>query len=242
MSVSTPAAPKANGAVTALNVIVAPREAFEALRVAPTWGWALLITLVLTAFGTYLSTNATIHAEQMSWPAQVAANPALAGMSPEQQQHQLTVVTAFMRWTWIFSFITIFIAVLVSTIVMLIFKAIARGDAGFKQLWCAAMNIAVVSLGVYSILAGLVALVRGASSYNSTADLYRAVPSLAWLVPQAGVKTAAFLAAFNITGIWAAVLVAMALMYVARASKPAAAVCGVAMLLVSGGLLAAFAK
>jgi hypothetical protein len=141
-----------------------------------------------------------------------------------------------------FTPITVLIGSLVATIVMLIFKAIGRGDGGFKQLWCAAMNIAVVSVGVYSILAGLIALVRGAATYNSTADAYRALPSLAWLVPHATVKTAAFLAAFNVIGLWSAVLVAIAMMYVAKTSKANGAICAIVLLCVSGGFLALAAR
>ena len=242
MGVSTPAAPKANGATTALNVITAPREAFETLRVAPMWGWAFLIALVLTMIGQYLATPATIHAVQATWPQTIAQNPALAGMTPEQQQHALNNAISFIKWTWLFSFITVLIAPLVATIIMLIFKAAGRGDAGFKQLWCAAVNISIVSVGVYSVLAGLISIVRGAATYNSTADLYRATPSLAWLMPGAGLKTVAFLAAFNVTGIWAAVLVATAMIYLAKTSKAVATACAIVMLFASGALLAAFAR
>ncbi|HZT13246.1 MAG TPA: YIP1 family protein [Candidatus Baltobacteraceae bacterium] len=242
MSVSTSTAPKVNGANTALNVITAPREAFETLRTAPTWGWALLISAVLGAIGQYLATPATVHAFQMSWPAQVAANPALAGMSPEQQQNQLNIALGFVKWSWLFSPITLLIACLLTAVVMLIFKAIGRGDAGFKQLWCASVNISIVSFGIYSLINGLIAMVRGASSYGSMADAYRAMPSLAWLVPGAGLKMTAFLAPFNVTGIWSAVLVAMAMIYVARTSKAIGAACGVAVLVVSGALIALFAR
>jgi hypothetical protein len=242
MSVSAPVATKANGLTTVINVITSPKEAFETLRIAPMWGWAFVIAIILAAVGQYLATPATIHAVQASFPQQVAANPQLAGLSPEQQQRALNMSLSFVRWTWLFTPITVLIGSLVATIVMLIFKAIGRGDAGFKQLWCAAMNIAVVSVGVYSILAGLVALVRGAASYNSTADAYRALPSLAWLVPHAGVKTAAFLAAFNVVGLWSAVLVAMAMMYVAKTSKANGTICAVVLLCVSGGFLALAAR
>ena len=44
-----PESARANGLKTALDMIIAPKEAFEQLRVAPTWGWALLILLVLYA-------------------------------------------------------------------------------------------------------------------------------------------------------------------------------------------------
>ena len=242
MGVSTPAAPRANGAATALNVIVAPREAFETLRISPMWGWAFLISLVLTAIGQYLATPATIHAVQAGWPAQIAANPGLAGLTPEQQQNGLNVSIALIKWAWLFSVIYIFLGAVVATVVMLIFKAAGRGDASFKQLWCAAINISVVSVGVYSILTGLVAVVRGAASYNSTADAYRAVPSLAWLIPHGGVKMTAFLAAFNVTGIWSAVLVAMAMMYVAKTSKAMGALCGLTILVVSGLLISLGAR
>ena len=241
MGATAPVA-KANGLSTALNVIVAPVEAFQTLRIAPTWGWAFVVACVLATIGQYLATPATIHEFQATWPAQVVSSPALAGLTPEQQQSALNRAVAVIKWAWIFSFIYALSGALIAAIVMLIFKAIGRGDAGFKQLWCAAMNIAIVSFGVYSILNGLVAMVRGAASYNSTADLYRAVPSLAWLMPHAGVKTAAFLAAFNVTGIWAVVLVALAMTYVAKTSKGTGAACGVAVLVVFGGLLAAFAR
>lgn len=242
MGVSTPAVPRANGATTTLNVITAPREAFETLRAAPTWGWALLITFVLAAVGQYLATPATIHAVQAGWPAQVASNPGLAGMSPEQQQRALNTAAGFLKWSWIFSIFYVFIGTLIATIIMMIYKAIGRGDAGFKQLWCAAMNIAVVSVGIYSLLSGLIAVVRGAASYNSTADAYRAVPSLAWLVPHAGIKMTAFLAAFNVTGIWSAVLIAMAMMYVAKTSKATSTICALTVLVISGLLISLGAR
>lgn len=238
MSVSAPAASKANGLTTVINVITSPVEAFQSLRVAPTWGWAFLVAVILAAIGQYLATPATIHAIQTSFPQQIAANPALAGMSPEKQQSALNMSLGFVRLSWMFTPISVLIGSLVATVVMLIFKAIGRGDAGFKQLWCAAMNIAVISVGLYSILAGLIAMVRGAASYNSTADAYRAIPSLAWLVPHAAVKTVAFLAAFNVIGIWAAVLVAMAMMYVAKTSKANGAICAVLTLCISGAFLA----
>jgi hypothetical protein len=242
MSVSAPVANKANGLTTVINVITSPKEAFETLRIAPTWGWALLIAVVLMAIGQYLATPATIHAVQTSFPQQIASNPQLAGMTPEQQQRALNMSVSVVRFVWIFTPIWVLLGALVATIVMIVFKAIGRGDAGFKQLWCAAMNIAVVSAGIYSLIAGLIALVRGPATYNSTMDAYRAVPGLTWLAPHAGIKTIAFLSAFNVIGIWAAVLVAMALMYVAKTSKATGTICAIVMLCVTGGFLALAAR
>ncbi|HEU5479666.1 MAG TPA: hypothetical protein VFU90_07515, partial [Candidatus Tumulicola sp.] len=64
MGVDRAGAPKANGLKTALDTIISPKEAFEQLRVAPTWGWALLLTIVLYAFASYLLTPAIVHGMQ----------------------------------------------------------------------------------------------------------------------------------------------------------------------------------
>lgn len=242
MGASTPVASKANGLTTVVNVITSPREAFETLRVAPTWGWAFLIACVLVMVGQYLATPAVIHAVQATFPQQVAANPALAGMSPEKQQQALNTSLAIVRLGWVWSPIMVLIASLIVTVIMLIFKAAGRGDASFKQLWCAAVNVGVVSGGVSGLVNGLIAMVRGPGAYNSTNDAYMAMPSLAWLAPHAGIKVLAFLSPFSIIGIWGAVLVAMAMMYVAKTSKANAAACAVVTLAVVGAFLALGAR
>lgn len=242
MGVSVPAASKASGLSTVLNVITAPGEAFETLRISPMWGWAFVVALILTALGGYLAAPATSHAIQASWPAQIAANPRLAAMTPAQQQSGLNFALAFVRLSWLFAPITVLVGALVSAVVMLIFNAAGKGSANFKQLWCAAMNAVVVSAGVSALLGGLIAVVRGAASYNSTLDAYRAIPGLAWLVPHATIKTIAFLSAFNVVGIWAAVLFAIAMMHVARTSKANSAFCAATLLCLGGALLALGAR
>jgi hypothetical protein len=238
MSVSAPAAEKANGLSTVVNVITAPVEAFETLRVAPMWGWAFIIAVVLTAVGQYLAMPAVVHAMQATWPAQVAADPRLATLSAAQQQNALNMATAVIKFSWLFSPVILLIDALVFTIIMLIFKAIGRGSAGFKQLWCAAMNVSVISVGIASLLSGVIAVVRGASNYNTMADAYKAIPSLAWIVPVTGAKAAAFLAGFNAISIWGAVVLAVAMMYVAKTSKVNGAICAFVVLCASSALLA----
>lgn len=238
MGASAPVAEKANGLSNVVNVLTAPREAMESLRIAPTWGWAFLIAAVLSCIGQYLLTPAVTHAMQASWPAQVAASPQLAGASPAQQQNALNISLAVLRWSWLFSPIILLISALVMTVIMLVFKAIGRGQASFLQLWSASMNVSVVSVGISSLVAGLIATVRGSSAYLSTADVYRSSPSLAWLVPHAGVKLSAFLAGFNIISIWGAVLYAMAMMYLAKTRGVVATVCAIVIVCVGGALLA----
>ncbi len=238
VSPAAPVATKANGLNTAINVIAAPSEAFATLRVAPTWGWAFLIAVVLTAVGQYLGIHAAVHAMQTSWPAQVAANPALAGASAQSQQNALNVSLSVLRWVWVFSPILVLVGAFVGALVMFVVKAAARGDATFKQLWCAAMNVAVVSAGISALLTGVIAVVRGPDTFNSPADTYEAIPSLAWIVPHASIKSGAFLAGFNVVSVWAAVLIALAMTHLARTSKAAGALCGIVLLCIAAGFMA----
>ncbi|MBV8117392.1 MAG: hypothetical protein JOZ01_05415, partial [Candidatus Eremiobacteraeota bacterium] len=87
MGLDASGTPKASGLKTALDTVIAPKDAFEQLRVAPTWGWALLLVLILYALASYLLTPALVHAITADWPRQVAANPSLAQMTPDEQQH-----------------------------------------------------------------------------------------------------------------------------------------------------------
>lgn len=238
MSATSPSAVKANGLSTVLDVVTAPVKAFETLRAVPMWGWAYIITAVLCMIGQYLGAPAVAHAIQAGWPAQIAANPKLAAMTPEQQQQGLKFALVAVQWAWLFVPVIALGAALLETVIMMIFKAVGRGDATFKQLWCAAMNTLVVSFGLYSIVNGLVVMVRGPQTFNSTIDTIRAMPSLAWLVPAVNVKLAAFLAAFNVIAIWGAVLLVIAMMYVARVSRGNAIACAVVTTALAGLYLA----
>jgi hypothetical protein len=234
MGVSAPAAAKANGLTTVVNVIAAPREAFETLRVSPMWGWAFVVAAALATLGQYLATPATIHAIQAGWPAQVAANPRLAALTPEQQQHALDVTLGALHYGWLIWPIAVLAIALLQTIIMLIFRAVGKGDATFKQLWCASMNVTVIGSGMYGLLSGLIAVVRGPATYNSVADSLRAIPSLNWLAPGAPIKVAAFLGAFNVVSIWGAIVLALAMICVARVSKANAACCAVVTTVLAG--------
>ncbi len=234
MAVSAPAAGKANGLSTVVNVLVAPKEAFETLRVIPTWGWAFIVACVLAMIGQYIATPAAVHALQASWPAQVASNPQLAAMTPAQQQRGLAFGMTFVRYFWLFMPIAVLIGALLQSVIMLIFKAAGKGDAGFKQLWCAAMNCLVIGVGMYSLVNGLIAVVRGASAYSSAGDTMRAIPSLAWIAPGASLKVVAFLAAFNVISIWGAVVLAIAMMNVARVSRANAVACAITTTTLAG--------
>jgi hypothetical protein len=232
----------ASGLQTVVDVIVAPQAAFERLRTQPAWGWAFLISIVLGTIGAFLTSPAIVHAMQASWPALMAQNPRTAALSPAQQQQSLQIVLAFTRYAWIFTIVFIPFAILVTAVLMLIFNAIGRGAASFGTLWAAAANVAVPSLGIGYLVLGIIVLVRGADSFQSTEAVSGALPSLALLAPGAGVKLYAFLAAFNVFNIWGVALVYVAMRTLARVAAVHAILTALILLFVPALLAAAGAR
>jgi len=237
VGIDTEATPKASGLKTALDVVIAPKEAFESIRRTPTWGWALLIVIVVYAISTYLTTPALLHATQADWPRQVAANPSLAQMTPDQQQRALAFGLKIVQFVWLFSPIIAIIAIVIQTLVMLVFKALGKGSGSFGALWAAAINIQVPVLALNSLVTALIVIVRGPDSFNSSAAIQTAMPSLALLVDTSAVKLHAFLASFNPFTLWGCGLTIAAMVIVARVDRTMAWVTGIVWLLVSAGLI-----
>ncbi|MBV8491472.1 MAG: YIP1 family protein [Candidatus Eremiobacteraeota bacterium] len=242
MDVPSEAPVKANGLKTLLDVIIAPKEAFEQLRIAPTWGWAFLVALVLYTVGTFLLTPALVHATQAGFPEMVAATPQLQQLTPEQQQAQLKIVLTVISFSWVFAIFIFPLILLVQTVVLLIFKAIGRGDAGFGKLWAVACNVAVPSIGLGSICVAIVAMIRGADSFQRATDVQTAMPSLALIAPAAGAKLHVFLGLINPFSLWGCFLMATGLIVTARVSKTVGWIGAVAILVVGAALAAAGAK
>lgn len=242
MGLDTPQAPKADGLKTALDIIAAPKDGFERLRLTPTWGWALLIAIALYALGSFLMTGALQHATQADWPHQIAMNPRLAALTPEQQQRYLGLTLSITRWFWVFTPVFMLIAAFVQSIVMLIFKAIGRGDAPYGKLWASAVNIALPAIGINTVVTAAIVLVRGADSFNAPSELQMAMPSLGMLVPQASVKLHTFLAMINPFTLWGCGLTIAAMALVARVSRALAWTTGIVGLLVAAAFVALLSK
>ncbi len=216
--------PKANGLTTVIDTIVSPKEAFERLAISPTWGWALIISLVLPIVAYFVMIPAIQHGMIGDLAKQAATNPAIAQMTPEQRAR----ITAFVPFFVVIAPLGVLFFVLLQTIVMSIFSAVGKGQAGFAKLWAASMNICVL-FGIGQIITAIVVFLRGADSFNSAAEVQRGLPSLALIAPAgADVHLLAFLATINPIVIWSVVLVSMAMRYTAKvASGPAwgAAIC-----------------
>jgi Yip1 domain len=231
-----------SGLKTALDTIVAPNDAFERLRSAPTWGWAFLLTLVLYAAGTYLMQPAVVHATQSDWPNVVAANPRLAQLTAEQQQHYLDFILRIIAFNWLFAIVILPIVLFIQTIVMLVLNVIGRGAASFGSLWAAAANSALPSLGLGAIVTAILVVLRGPDSFERALDVQTAMPSLALLAPGAPLKLHAFLAAFTPFSLWGCFLIATAMVVIGRVSRAVAWTTGILLLLIGGGFFALGAR
>ncbi|MDQ2865053.1 MAG: YIP1 family protein [Candidatus Eremiobacteraeota bacterium] len=221
-----------SGLRTMVDTIVAPAEAFESIRVVPTWGWALAITILLSVLGSFLLVPAIQHAIVAGWPDMVAQQPALARLSPEQQHTMLAFDTKMFGFAWIFPIVTIPIVCLLGAIVMLLFNAMGRGDGTFAKFFSASCNIAVPTAGLAAIVTALIVLVRGQASFNSLTAVSTALPSLAMLAPASNVKLIALLAAINPFSIWAVLLTVGAMSIIGHVPRLQAWLAAIVMFLI----------
>jgi hypothetical protein len=237
---SNPAAPaeKAGGLNTVLNTIASPKEAFEAIRVAPTWGWAFLIAAILGAIGIFLMLPVIQHSSEMA----MNADPRMAQMSADQLAAAKKVSAIIINFTPLFTIIGLAISLLIQTVIMLIFNVIGRGSAGFKTLWAAAANIAVPTFGIATIIGGVIARVRGADAFTTPQAVQQIMPSLAWIAPNANHRLVALLSVVTPFSLWAAGLTIAAMLIVARVRPGLAWATGIVGLLIGGLVAAAFAR
>ncbi|MGA8533277.1 MAG: hypothetical protein WB615_04135 [Candidatus Tumulicola sp.] len=242
MGLDATGAPKASGLKTALDTVIAPKEAFEQLAVAPTWGWALLLVIVIYAVASYLMTPALLHATVADWPRQVAENPKLAQMTPDQQQQALNIGKGIVQWAWLFAPIIALLAICVQSVIMWIFKALGKGNAPFRALWASAVNIQVPALGVGALITAVIVLARGADSFNSAAEIQTAMPSLGLLVPASAIKLHAFASSFNPFTLWGCGLTIAAMALVARLERAWAWATGIVWLLLAASLIGILAR
>jgi hypothetical protein len=215
MAIDSTETPKANGLKTAIDIVIAPKEAFETLRVSPTWGWAFLITVVLAIVAYFVMMPASLHGVAGDF----AKNPQMQQMTPEQlQQMQGYTKTFYPIGAAILPVVVLFFS-LIETLIMLLFNAMGRGSGTFKTLWASSVNIGII-YGISQIVGMAVVLLRGADSFASAGEVQRAIPSLALLAPAGvGIKLVALLATINPFTIWSIVLVVMTMTIVARVPK-----------------------
>lgn len=238
MGASAPVAAKANGLSTVIDTVAAPADAFETQRTAPTWGWALIVALVLMLAGAYLQGPAARHAAVAQTQHMMSTSKLAANMSDAQKQQAIEKAGKPSPFAYIGPVFGLFLAVFFNTLFMLLGNAAGHGQADFKRLWCGSMNIAVPTLGIGAIVLGIVTMIRGADSFGSAVSLAQAMPSFATLVPHGNPALITFLASISVFSLWGFVLNATMLRVTAKTS-PAIAYTFAAVVLVLGALVPA---
>ena len=238
-------AQEGSGLKTAIDTVVSPGEAFDRLRVAPTWGWAFLIVFVLLAIGVLLQQPANTHASIGYTEHMMNTSPLFANMTPAQKQkaiddakHPSAIKMVFAVF---FVPIVILFTALFATVVMLIFNGIGRGTATFMSLWASAINISIISLGLGGLVLGIICLLRGPDSFTQITDLATAAPGLGYFARGGSPFTSTFLAGFSIFTIWGAYLISLAMQRVARVSAGLGYTTGATTLIIGALFPACFA-
>lgn len=202
-----------NGFKTMLDTIIAPTEAFEALRIKPTWVIAFITVIVCFIVGTLLSREAAQHAGVAAVQHMIAPGGLMANSSDLAKQQALENAQHPPSWQMIlnivFAVIGIAISFVFNALFMWIANAAGKGDRGFGTYFAASANIAVPSQGLAQLAIGIIARIRGADAYNSTLDLYRSLPGLGMLHLPGYVGAA--LTAISVFSLWGLVLSAMML-------------------------------
>jgi len=240
MAVDT--SPKPNGLKVALDTIVAPKEAFESISVTPRWVWAFIIAIVVGTLATYLITPALQHAYPGTFAHQAATDPRLAAMSEQNRQMAMTIGERVVGFVWIGMIFGIPLILLFAAVVMLIFDKIGHGVGSFAKYWAAACNIAIPGLALASALSAIIVYLRGVDSFATEQSVSLALPSLAWLAPNAGAKLAAFLGTVTPFSLWAVGLNVGAMRIIGKVSAVPAWLAALVMLLVPALFAAAGAK
>jgi hypothetical protein len=229
-----------SGLATLWNVIVAPAAAFAALRERPTWVAAFVVTALATALAQFLMLPASLHAVAASYPAQLASDPRLANLTPEQKQQALTFALATVRFAWPLSAVYGILAALSTALVLVRASALGRGTVNFARMFALAMNVAVINFGIAQFLIAAIVVARGPEAFAAPQDLYLAVPSAAWFAASAGPKVAALLSVINPFSLWSLVLLGSGTATLA-AIKPAYAYAAAILLILCSGLFLSLA-
>lgn len=198
------------------DVIVSPKEAFEAIRERPTWFLALIISVIASGLCVSLTTPALQHAILSNPPA--ALGQQAEALTPAQQTQAATALASLAFFNFLIVAALVPITCLVGALIMLIVNAIGRGGGSFFRYFAAQCNIAAIP-AIGTIVSAAIVLSRGSDSFGEVREFQMAAPSLALLVPggPSGLVTAfTLITPFTI---WSAALTAVAMVVVGRVPK-----------------------
>jgi len=204
MGVEAQTAQSSSGLATVVDTIAAPRTAFERIRQQPTWGWAFLIAFVLMIVGSILTAPAQQHAQVASLQRNFS-KPVYASVSDARKQAILNNAEHPSVGARVFGYAAVGIVLLLfvffNTLLVLIGNAIGGGDGTFKRYWAGSMNIAIPTAALSTIVVGIICMLRGADSFNSSIDIAAAAPSLGMFIHPSPAATV-FFSSISIFSLW----------------------------------------
>jgi hypothetical protein len=215
------------------EILIAPRSAFASLRERPRWGLAFLVAAALGTAGALLQVPAREHVAGLLLTSDAGTGSALAAMSDARRRQAEDFALAVVHWTWLAYPLLIALAIGLATSVMLLATTLAGSRGGAARLFALAANVAIVNFGIGYLALGAIMTLRGSGDFASDRDLLIALPSLAWLAPQASPALATVLAQINPFALWSCVLLVLGLGEVADA--PLGAALPAAVLISFGG-------
>ncbi len=242
MSVEAVHAPSTRSGLGVLSdVIVAPREAFAALRKRPMWVWAFVVTCVLGIAGAWLQLPAGEHLARTLFTQNPTHDPKIASLSLQQRDQLLGFALLWQKVATFVYPIGVLVAIAYGALVCLIATAAAKGDATYGRLFAFVANIALVRLGIGVFVIGILTALRGPTAFASTRDLLLVLPSLGWFAAS-NPKLAVFLEVFNPFQIWTFVLVGFGLPIVARIGRTPALIAAAILVLTQTAINVATVK
>ena len=242
MAAETPTPLVPNEFAVAWDAIVAPRAAFTALRERPRWLVAYIVTCVLGVIGAILQAPAGAHIAENMVQKMIATDPNVAAMSADRQQALMAQTVGIQHYVWVYYPVIVIIALALTAVVLLIARAIGKGNASYARLFAVAALAGIVNFGLAYLYIGIIVAFKGGANFDTQRELFATLPSLAWLVPGAGLRLAAFLSAFSVFSIWAAYLIMLGLEIVAGVSRRVAVSTMIVLLLLSGSITALTAR
>ena len=231
---------------TLAATLIAPEDAFVAIREQPMWGWAIAITIAMAALGSYLGTPALRHMVEAAAAAQAAADPNIASLPPdraaEQTRKAVAAAAMFVNYAWMFTIVVVPIVIFFEAAVLFGIRTLVRSDSTFAQLLSLSAHVQFIASGVGSVVLGVVIILHNPATYHSQADFVSSIPTAAWLVPGASVNVATFLSTLSPFSIWATVFLAFGLQVVAAFPRAVAWTSSLALLLGGAAWAGAFAR
>jgi hypothetical protein len=216
------------------EILVAPRSAFAALRERPRWRWTFLAAAALGTLGALLQIPAREHVARLLLASDAGTSSALAAMSDARRRQAEEFALGAVHWAWLAYPLLLAFALGLATLVMLLATTLSGGRGGAARLFALAANVSIVNFGIGYLALGAIMLLRGANDFTSDRDLLTALPSLAWLAPQASPAVATALAHVNPFALWSCALLVLGLTQVADA--PLAAALSAAVFVAFGGV------